>query len=341
MKNEASIQRMWEALDENCVPEVKDLHHLSGLIDEDIERFTKAWKTLPIEVRRKLMYALYEMAEMNFEMDFNTIFRMGLKDTDAEVRTYAIEGLWEDEDVRLIPQLIALLQEDENTGVRAAAAKCLAHFILLGELEKIRPRPFETAYEALLRAHKGDNDLEVRRRALEALAYTSHDELKELIEVAYQHPEELMRISAVFAMGRNAEAHWAATVMAELNSPNPEMRYEATRSSGELGLKEAVDTLVELTDDVDIEIQQMALWALGQIGGKVAEKTLNYYVDSDNEALQVAAQEALGELEFLHGNLDIFFGPPAEFDGESDIEWFADDDELDDNELDDLLEEFL
>jgi len=245
-----------------------------------------------------------------------------MRDTDADVRATAIAGLDEDEDIRLIPQLSEILEHDGAAVVRAAAARALAHFVLMGELDKILPHAFEIACAALLKAHSNlDEDLDVRRYALEALGYTNLHDTPKMIEAAYAHPEEKMRISAVLAMGRSADKRWAKIACRELLSPLPEMRYEATRACGELALPEAVPALVELADDVNLDIQQMALWALGQIGGKQAQRTLEQYVDADNPVLRRAAHDALEELEFFHGDLGTFFGPPTEFDGAGEESW--------------------
>lgn len=290
------------------MPAQASLYHLSSLAAEEVARVREVWPYLPVELRRRLTTRLVELAEADFEMDFGAIFRLGLEDEDAEVRTAAIEGLWEDEDVRLVPLLVARLREDEAVTVRAAAAMSLGRFILLGELEKIRPKPHGLAYNALLAAcQAADEDIEVRRRALESLAYIDNETVVELIREAYAAPEEKVRISAVFAMGRSADTRWASQVRQELFSPNPELRYEAARACGELQLTEATPELEELADDADPEVQEAALWALGQIGGDKAREILERYCLAEDEATRTAAEAALDELEFLHGDLSEFF----------------------------------
>jgi HEAT repeat protein len=250
---------------------------------------------------------LVEIAEADFEMDFGAIFRLGLEDEDAAVRTSSIEGLWEDEDVRLVPLLAVRLREDEAPPARAAAATSLGRFVLLGELERIRPDPHRLAYETLLTTCQDAGEcLEVRRRALESLAYSGEEVVAELIREAYAATEEKARVSAVFAMGRSADKRWSGPVRQELSSPNPELRYEAARACGELRLSETVAELSELAEDVDREVQEAALWSLGQIGGEKAKEILERFLRSQDEATQAAAEAALEELEFLHGDLDFF-----------------------------------
>jgi hypothetical protein len=325
-KTKDSVRVLWEALEERqAVPPARTMQNLSGLMGEEEARFSEAWSKLSAEVRREIIQTLGEMSEVDFEMDFAAIFRIAIQDTDPHVRAGAIDGLWEDEDVRLVPRLTHALRHDDHPKVRVAAAQCLAHFVLLGELKKIRPRPFQNTYDALYASYQDmDEALEVRRRALESIAYVSNDNICRIIQEAYAYAEELMRISAVFAMGRSADRRWANIVLRELNSPSPEMRYEAARACGELRLQQAVHNLIELIEDVDAEVQQVALWSLGQIGGDLARKTLRRYIHDDNEALRTAARAALNELEFFHGNLNTFFGPPEDFSGITDLSWEED-----------------
>jgi len=290
------------------MPAQASLYYFSSLKAEDVARVREVWPCLPIGLRRRLIARLVELAEADFEVDFGALFRLGMEDEDAEVRTAAIEGLWEDEDVRLVPLLAARLREDETVTVRTAAATSLGRFILMGELEKMRPGPHATAYEALLDAcQAADEHIEVRRRALESLAYVGNETIAELISEAYAAPVEKVRISAVFAMGRSADTRWTRHVRQQISSPNPELRYEATWACGELQLHETVPELEKLADDVDPEVQEAALWALGQIGGDKAREILEHYCLAENEATRTAAEAALDELEFLHGDLSEFF----------------------------------
>jgi len=287
------------------LPEGTELYHLSALESDEVERLRQAWPLVSIKVRRQLVARLVEAAEADFELEFTDVFRLGVEDENPEVRAISVEGLWEDEDVRLIPLLIQLLTDEESSRVRAAAARSLGRFVLLGELEKIRPRLFNQAYDTLLATCCEENEtVEVRRRAVESLAYVGVESVAELIHQAYLDPDEKMRVSAVFAMGRSGDRRWATHVKKEIFNPSPEFRYEAARACGELQLSDVVEDLEELADDVDAEVREATLWALGQIGGDRAQEILEHYSASDNEATSTAAQAALNELLFLHGDLD-------------------------------------
>lgn len=290
------------------LPAQSSLYHLSHLDAEDTAHVSEVWPCLEVKLRRHVIRRLVELAEADIEVDFGAIFRLGLEDTDADVRTAAIEGLWEDEDVRLVPRLVECLREDDSVAVQAAAATSLGRFILLGELDKIRSAPRSLAYEGLLATYQNPEEhIETRRRALESLAYVGNETVTALIHESYEMPEERMHVSAVFAMGRSADSRWKRQVQQELLSPNPELRYEAARACGKLQLSEAVPELEDLAEDVDPEVQEAALWALGQIGGDPAKQILERYCYSEDEAIRAAAEAAMKQLEFLHGNLSDLF----------------------------------
>ena len=90
-----------------------ELDVLSDLTPVDLRRFQETWKTLPQERRRSLLTNLVETAEDKVDAYFAPIYRWLMDDEDPVVRAQAIEGLWEDEDVRLISPLIRRLESDE------------------------------------------------------------------------------------------------------------------------------------------------------------------------------------------------------------------------------------
>jgi HEAT repeat protein len=234
---------------------------------------------------------------------FRPIFQWLLADEDPWVRAQAIDGLWEEDDVRLIAPLTRILQADSAANARAAAAQSLSRFLLLGELEQLDRGLSDAVEEALWAAYtEAGQDILVRRRALEALGYSSAEHMPRVIAEAYQDEDDGMRASAVFAMGRSADSRWRDIVLAELTSTAAEMRYEAARASGELELAEAVPALLPLLDETDVELRDMAVWALGHIGGPEARRALQACAASDDEVLAEAAQEALDELNFLSGD---------------------------------------
>ena len=303
--------------DEEETLSVAKLYALSGLDRDELERVRRVWPSTAVDRRQAIMRHLAEISEANFEVDFGSIFRMGLADDDPEVRAAAIDGLWEEEDAKLIPTLLDLLRNDSSEMVRAAAATSLGHFVLAGELDEIPAAKLEQVVESLRDVFEDDSEtLDVRRRAVEAIGYSSADGVADLIAEAYADDEEPMRISAVFAMGRSADLRWADPVLAEVDSPNPEMRYEAARACGELQNPDAIPALTTLLDDPDDQVREAAVWALGQIGGNEARRLLTGILEDEESDLREVAEAALDELEFMSGS-DLDF-PMFDFNPDDD-----------------------
>ena len=278
------------------------LYGLSSLVEEERARFGEVWPRIGMEQRRRVLQVLIDIAETSFLVDFGVVFRFCLGDEDAGVRALAINGLWEDCDWQLAPILTRLLQEDPAAEVRAAAAMVLGQFVLQGELQDRAQERAARVREALFEALAPSREpLEVRRRALESLAYASDDRVPALIEAAYydQEAKAKMRVSALFAMGRSADPRWAPMVLQELHNSDPEMRYEATRACGELQLAQAVPMLRGLTQDGDREVQETAIWALGQIGGSEARRILGACYEQGDEFICEAVEEALANLSLI------------------------------------------
>jgi len=309
------------------------IYSLSDLVGENWEDFQVVWPNLPVERRRHVIDRLVDIAETNFELDFGPIVHLALADTDLEVRLRAIEGVLEESDLPTIRRLLTLAQEDVFSEVRAAAVKALGVFVLQGELGKLPERFSQELQDTLLALYNNlDEDLDVRRRALEAIANCGHASVPELIREAYYADELPMRVSAVFAMGRSCDERWQAVVLEELRSEYAEMRYEAARAAGELELSKALPALIELAYEDDREIQEVAIWALGEIGGQLARRALDQLAEHaeavNDDALLEAIQEAQSAASLAgEGMLPLF-----DFGGYED----QDLDELDQIDLADL-----
>jgi len=276
------------------------LYGLSSLTGDESERFREVWFHIGVEQKHRILQALIEIAETSLLVDFGAVFRLCLGDEDARVRALAIEGLWEDRDWHLASILTRLLREDPVAEVRAVAATALGEFVLQGELQDQAQVRVARVREALFEALEPSREpLEVRRRAMESLAYASDDRVPALIEAAYYDEEASMRVSALFAMGRSADPRWAPLVLQELQSSHPEMRYEATRACGELQLAQAVPLLRELVQDRDREVQETAIWTLGQIGGPEARRILEACYEQGDEFICEAIEEALANLSLI------------------------------------------
>lgn len=304
---------------DNGSPGSDIFYGISGLTQSDMKQFAPVWSALTPAYRRKIMRAMIEISETDFEMDYRAVGMFALTDPDPVVREAAIEVLWEDESLELLSQLIAIATKDEIREVRAGAASALGRFVLLGELGDLpqdETRQVQNTVIALLNDPK--EDTAVRRRALESIANSSHETVPESIRKAYYGDDPQMRISSVFAMGRSCDDQWSAAVLEEIESEDPEMRYEAARASGELELQEAVPLLSRLAAEDEREIQEVSVWALGEIGGREALRVLNSLAeiaedDGDDELLD-AIHEAIGNASLVMGDIDLSFDEDGFYD---------------------------
>jgi HEAT repeat protein len=274
------------------------LTDLSSLNSTELKQLEQAWATVEPKRRRQIMYRLVELAEDNFELDFDAIFKGRLKDEDAEVRSKAIEGLWENEEPALIEPLIELLEKDSSEEVQAAAATALGKFALLAELEKLRANHKDRISRSLLAVIQDKSKpVEVKRRALEAASPLTLPQMNKAIAEAYQSGNNKLKTSALFAMGKSGNISWLPILLKELASADAEIRYEAAGACGELGEEEAAGYLCELTNDPDLDVRLVAVQALGKIGGPEAKGCLERCLNHPDESIQEAAKEALSQLE--------------------------------------------
>ena len=300
---ELALERLGQ--DPTNIP-YRTLAMLSGPSRAERAAFAEFWVTLNIEARRAIITRMFETSEDSFELDFQDLFRHCLADPDATVRCYAVEGLWEDERTDLISHLLRLVVHDPDNDVRAAAATSLGRFLYLAECEELAPRYAQNIRDTLERIILDHSEpISVSRRALESLAHVSDERIRGLIDWAYEQGDELLRVSAVFAMGRSAESTWSDVVLQELESGSPDIRYEAARACGEIQIQRAVEPLIALTDTRDRDIQMVAIWSLGQIGGDRARQVLEQLAASTDDDLAEAASEALADLEFGIMSMDL------------------------------------
>ena len=102
------------------------LARLSNLTAQQLTKIRDTMSKIDVPERRHLVGRLTKLAEANALLDFTEIFKSYLDDSDGEVRSAAVAGLWEDEDPEIAMCLVAILKDDPEATVRAAAASCLA-----------------------------------------------------------------------------------------------------------------------------------------------------------------------------------------------------------------------
>jgi len=274
------------------------LTDLSDLNSKQLRLLDDVWQSIEPKWQRHIMHRLVELAEDNVELNFDAIFKHCLKDKDEQVRSIAIEGLWENEETSLIEPLINLMEQDSSVKVQSSAALALGRFVMLAEHQKIS-EDYTPRLSQILLTTFGDSSrsTEVRRRALEALAPLSLPQVRQSITEAYQNGNAALKASAIYAMGKNCDPYWLPILITELASTDSEARYEAAAACGELGEDKAVPHLIKLIDDADVDVQLASVQALGKIGGSEVKEHLENCLSHPSEAVCQAAAQALHELE--------------------------------------------
>lgn len=299
----ADFQQRLAALDN---PTAKDAAIFSDLDRAKLAEVRRAWPKLTTEVRRRLITEMADLAEQNIEFNFSRVLKLALRDEDAVVRAGAIEGLWEDEGEDVLAYLLNEALGDADLAVREAAIRALARFSQLVVEEEISDRWYQPLREKLLGLVRGQDSTEIRRRALEALSvYTEDADVTGEIDGAYRSSDPVIRMSALYAMGRNLDDRWLDTIIKEMDSDSPGMRYEATKASGEFGDRRAVPQLIERLGDDDREVQLAAIGALGRIGGNASINILKRLAGAKDDIVREAAEEALDEASFISNPIGI------------------------------------
>jgi len=287
---------------------VTKLQRLAKLDSAQRDELDRRWSAIDVRRRRRIVQELVELAEDNVDLDFHSVFLIGLSDSDSDIRLESLRGLWEAESPDLIDSLIDLMENDRDPAVRAEAALALGRFVLLSELGRLRERHFERVESALRRAIESETEArDVRARAIESIGAYDSAWVRQAIQNAYESGDHALKVSAVHAMGRSAESRWLPLLVRELGSEDAELRYEAAVAIGQVAEESAIPHLIPLLTDDDEEVRSAAVAALGEIGGERAKSALMEMLDSASSATRDAAAAALAEIEFEEDPLGFRF----------------------------------
>ena len=287
------------------------VYGLSERSPAEWQRLEGAWGRLSGATKQRIMRRLNESSEALFELNYLELGLRSLRDESAAVREAAIELLWTDESEQTMSELIRLADRDPSPDVRTGAVKALGRFILLGEYGDVPEALTQEAQQIALRLHRDKTEpLELRRRALEALANSSHPQAHDLISKAYADGNHDLKISAIFAMGRTCSTVWGEILLEELGSRDNEAVYEAISACGQIQLEDGVPRIGEFALSDDREIKLSAIWALGEIGGRRAFEILSHLDEVvEDEETAAVLQEALDTAGFRRSlaGLDLNF----------------------------------
>jgi HEAT repeat protein len=283
------------------------LQEFSDIGTLELKTLLDIWPQVKPGRKLTLLEELDALAETDTLVSFDDVARALLTDPEPDVRTRAIRLLDEYEDPKVVPSYLDMLKNDPEVNVRAEAANALHLFVDLGELEEIPEDIYHQVEDALLASAASEDNVRVRRLALESLGYSSRLEVSTLIESAFHREDPAWQASALVAMGRSADERWTDAVTRSLVHVDDRVRIAAVQSAGELSLQAARPILLKmLGEEEDADILSAVIWSLSQIGGEDVRTYLENLLDQLEDDEQITfLEEALDNLAFTE-DLDRF-----------------------------------
>jgi len=283
------------------------LQEFSDIGAVELKTLLDVWPQVKTGRKLTLLEELDALAETDTLVSFDDFARALLTDPEPDVRTRAIRLLDEYEDPKVVPSYLDMLKNDPDVNVQVEAANALHLFVDLGELEEIPANIYHQVEDALLASAASEDNLRVRRTALESLGYSSRLEVVTLIESASHREDPAWQASALVAMGRSADERWTDAVTRSLVHVDDRIRKAAVQAAGELSLAAARPILLKmLGEEEDASILSAVIWSLSQIGGEDVRTYLENLMDQLEDDEQIAfLEEALDNLAFTE-DLDRF-----------------------------------
>jgi HEAT repeat protein len=276
------------------------LQEFSDIGALELKTLLDVWPQVKPGRKLTLLEELDALAETDTLVSFDDFARALLTDPEPDVRTRAIRLLDEYEDPKVVPSYLDMLRNDPDVNVQVEAANALHLFVDLGELEEIPADIYHQVEDALLASAASEDNVRVRRTALESLGYSSRPEVVTLIESASHREDPAWQASALVAMGRSADERWTDAVTRSLVHVDDRIRKAAVQAAGELSLAAARPILLKmLGEEEDASILSAVIWSLSQIGGEDVRTYLENLLDTLEDDEQIAfLEEALDNLAF-------------------------------------------
>ncbi len=225
------------------------------------------------------------------------IVLQGLADHDPRVRVTAIEVVAVTREVKLMPKVQQLLN-DNFVPVRFAAS------LAVGDTKY---HPAETLVEELL----GDGNENVRIAAAYAIAQLGSMEGFDVLQTAATSTDHLLRANAVLLLGKtgNKQALNLLYWVLEDKDSDYRTRLQAAEAIAELGDERIYQKLWAILISAYADDRIMGARAMGALGTEQAKNALITMLDDDLLEVRLAAAAQLGRLGSLAGEpevLDVF-----------------------------------
>ncbi len=210
------------------------------------------------------------------------IIQEALADNDPLVRVHAIEVVASTRQLKLMPQVLRLLQ-DKFVPVRFAAA------LAVGDLEYL---PAKRSLNQLL----NDNDANVIIAAAYAMSRLGSFEHLEVLRKAAVSNDQKVRANAVLLLGKGGDKSSLQLLWHTLQDKNSDDRvvYQSAEAIAMLGDEQIFPRLWAMLISAYADVRLMGVRAMGKLGTPEAKNALIRKLDDDILEVRLVAAEQLG-----------------------------------------------
>ena len=282
------------------------LAQLSGMSRPEATELSLTWEEWTGSRRLELIERLAGLQEDHNDLEFEVVFKEGLRLDDHRCRVLSLSGLAESHDRTLVAIFASTLRDDPEPRVRAAAARASAGLAGLAAQGRLPERDGNQLCATLHDALDDENETNgVKLSALETIGLFGRGQLERHMDHLGADPDPPTLRSALIAAARTSDPHWLPLATRHIDHFDAGVRYEAVAALGEIGGEEHAHRLAPALDDQDLAVQEAAVTALGLLGGPDAVNLLNQARSSPEPSIAAAASETLNMLAAEDGAMDI------------------------------------
>jgi HEAT repeat protein len=249
---------------------------------------------------------------------------MWARDGASEVRGQSYRALidfWDD--ARVLPFLERTLENEQESDARGLVCIGLGRFLDAASDEGVLEADYqpdaytpEVLQDVVLvnriytrifhLASQDSTELEVRRRALEALgSFAYRPEVAALIEDMYESKEDTAQVSAIFAMGRSGLKKYRKVLMKHLEDSRSSVQFEAIQAVEWWELRAALPYLRRIISEPNNPNRGFALMAYYQCRAPV-EKLRELLREVQARLPDPVFEEVLPEIqEQIHDDMEV------------------------------------
>ena len=288
------------------------LAQLSGMSRPEATELSLTWEEWTGSRRLELIERLAGLQEDHNDLEFEVVFKEGLKLDDPHCRALSLAGLAESHDRTLVATFSSVLREDPVPRVREEAARASVGLAGLAAQGRLPERDGNQLCATLHEVLDDENETNgVKLGALETIGLFGRGHVERHITRLGADVDPATLRSVLIAAARTSDPHWLPLTTRHIDHFDAGVRYEAIAALGEIGGEEHAHRLAPALDDQDLAVQEAAVSALGLLGGPDAVGLLNQAKGSPEPSIAAAAGETLIMLAAEDGVLDI---TPPDFD---------------------------